>query len=208
MPDLPPHSLRPYGPTAWLIQLADPNDIEFLHHLASQTHPLCQEWVVAYDSLLILTHHPQPEAKIQQLLHSLAKTTSSTQPPQHHEVHVHYDGPDLTEVAHHSGLSPNEVVTLHSQAQYRVRFLGFSPGFAYLDGLPKALHLPRRATPRPHMAKGAVAIGGTHAGIYTIPSPGGWNWLGNTDHPLFQPGASPDAAFTLKVGDTLTFIPA
>ena len=57
------------------------------------------------------------------------------------------------------------------------------------------------------LATGAVAIGGSHAGIYTIPSPGGWNWLGHTDQPLFDPSRKGTDAFALQPGDHLQFIP-
>src|SRR5690606_27928463 len=58
------------------------------------------------------------------------------------------DGPDLAAVADRHGLRPGDVVELHASAVYRVRFLGFAPGFAYLAGLPERIATPRRATPR------------------------------------------------------------
>ena len=57
-------------------------------------------------------------------------------------------GPDLAEVARHTGLTPAEVVKQHCAAEYQVFFMGFQPGFAYLGGLPEALATPRRAQPR------------------------------------------------------------
>ncbi|HLO93357.1 MAG TPA: allophanate hydrolase subunit 1, partial [Burkholderiaceae bacterium] len=75
------------------------------------------------------------------------------------EIPVHYGGeagPDLDALARHHGLAPREVVRLHSEAEYRVFFLGFLPGFAYLDGLPAALHTPRLATPRTAVPAGSV----------------------------------------------------
>ena len=55
---------------------------------------------------------------------------------------VRYDGEDLATVAQSSNLSVAEVIRCHSSATYRVAFDGFSPGFAYLPGLPPQLHLP------------------------------------------------------------------
>ena len=115
-----------------------------------------------------------------------------------------YDGADLEEIARAAKLSCNEVIKLHSAPIYTVRFLGFAPGFAYLDGLDPRLMLPRRSEPRIRMDPGAVAIGGPHTGVYTVPSPGGWNWLGNTATPLFDPTTEHIA---LHPGDTVRFIP-
>src|SRR5205807_6134495 len=58
------------------------------------------------------------------------------------EIPVRYggaEGPDLIEVARHIGLEPERVVELHTAGDYRVYFLGFSPGFPYLGGMPPAL---------------------------------------------------------------------
>ncbi len=123
------------------------------------------------------------------------------------EVPVHYGGdagPDLASVAAHHGLSPRELVRRHSEAAYRVFFLGFLPGFAYLDGLPPALHTPRRATPRTAVPAGSVGIGGAQTGIYPCASPGGWQLIGRTALPLFDAGATPPTL--LQPGDRLRFV--
>ena len=67
------------------------------------------------------------------------------------KIPVCYDaefGPDLPDVAAHARLPIDEVIRLHAGATYRVCFLGFTAGFAYLGGLPEVLHTPRLATPR------------------------------------------------------------
>ncbi len=46
-------------------------------------------------------------------------------------------GPDLKSVASAGGLSVEEVVTLHSEAVYRVCLIGFTPGFPYLSACPR-----------------------------------------------------------------------
>ena len=84
-------------------------------------------------------------------------------------IPVCYDaefGPDLPDVAQHAGLSEEEVIRLHTSPAYLVYFLGFSPGFVYLGGLPEVLHTPRLATPRPSIAGGSVGIAGGQTGIY------------------------------------------
>ncbi len=101
-------------------------------------------------------------------------------------VPVVYDGDDLDEVAAEVGLTSDEVVALHSGADYIVRFCGFSPGFAYLDGLPEQLRVPRRAEPRTAVPAGAVGVAGEFTGVYPRRSPGGWRLLGRTDVTLWD----------------------
>ena len=79
---------------------------------------------------------------------------------------------------------------------YTVAFCGFAPGFAYLTGLPTALQLPRRATPRPRVPAGSVAIAGELAAVYPTASPGGWHLIGRTDLTLFDVDRDPPALFS------------
>ena len=86
-------------------------------------------------------------------------------------------GPDLDDVARHTGFSAEEIIQRHTAAEYRVHCLGFSPGFPYLGGLPSELAVPRRPTPRKIVPVGSVGIGGAQTGIYPLPSPGGWHLI-------------------------------
>lgn len=115
------------------------------------------------------------------------------------------DGPDLDEVARIAGLGVDEVVAAHSGATYEVQFIGFSPGFPYLAGLPAKLRTPRRETPRKSVPAGSVAIAGAQAGIYPVRSPGGWNVIGRTEFVLFDAAEAPGA--TLAAGDRVRFEP-
>ena len=121
-------------------------------------------------------------------------------------IPVCYDlefGLDLQEVANHAKISMREVIRLHTSAAYRVHFLGFTPGFAYLGGLPEALHVPRLATPRKHVPAGAVAIAGSQAGIYPVDSPGGWRLIGRTPVRIFDSDATRPTR--LEPGDLVKF---
>jgi len=127
-----------------------------------------------------------------------------------HEIPVVYDGLDLAEVAERGGMSLAEVIELHTAPIYEVASLGFAPGFPYLIGLNPRLYTPRRADPRPRVPVGSVAIGGSHTGIYSIESPGGWNLLGSTEVQMFDPArCEPDesAMFLLRPGDRVKFLP-
>jgi inhibitor of KinA len=121
------------------------------------------------------------------------------------EIPVHYDGEDLGEVAKLHGISIDDVVALHSGAEYTVHFLGFQPGFPYLAGLPEKLETPRLAVPRLKVPAGSVAIAGKQAGIYPAVSAGGWRLLGRTPLRLFQADAEPPTL--LRMGDRVRFRP-
>jgi len=114
-------------------------------------------------------------------------------------------GPDLEDVARHTGLTLRQVIDLHASAAYLVYFLGFSPGFPYLGGLPPQLATPRLPAPRKRVPAGSVAIGGSQAGIYSVESPGGWRIIGRTWHVLFDASRTPPAL--LRAGDSIHFIP-
>ncbi|HUC42519.1 MAG TPA: 5-oxoprolinase subunit PxpB [Candidatus Sulfotelmatobacter sp.] len=113
-------------------------------------------------------------------------------------------GPDLAEVARVAGLSERAAVEMHAEPLYEVAFLGFSPGFPYLLGLPAALALPRKATPRKSVPAGSVAIAGRQAGIYPLATAGGWNVIGRTEIALFDPFREP--ACLLAPGDRVRFV--
>jgi KipI family sensor histidine kinase inhibitor len=103
------------------------------------------------------------------------------------EIPVVYDGQDLPWLAERWGTSVAGAVVLHSTAVLRAAFCGFSPGFAYLVGLPESCHLPRRSRPRAEVPAGAVAVAGEFTGVYPRPSPGGWHVIGHTDAVMWDP---------------------
>lgn len=112
---------------------------------------------------------------------------------------------DLADVARAAGLSPEEAAGLHSGAEYRVAFLGFSPGFAYLLGLPPRLATPRLPAPRLGVPAGSVGIAGGQAGLYPRATPGGWRLVGRTPLPLFE--AARELPSLLLPGDAVRFVP-
>ena len=112
-------------------------------------------------------------------------------------------GPDLADVAQHTGLELDEVISLHRGADYLVHAVGFTPGFGYLGGLSEKLYTPRRSTPRPSVPAGSVGIGWQQTGVYPLASPGGWQLIGRTPIALFRPSENPPAV--LRVGDRVTF---
>ena len=114
-------------------------------------------------------------------------------------------GDDLPVAAEQLGLSPEEVISLHSSADYLVYLVGFHPGTPNLGGLPKALHISRRKVPRPSAPPCSVAIGGMQSGITSIPSPTGWYVLGRTPVRPFH--AARPSPFLFQPGDRIKFRP-
>ena len=114
-------------------------------------------------------------------------------------------GPDLEEVAALHGRTAEDVAAIHASAEYLVYFLGFSPGFPYLGGMPESIAAPRLATPRRRVPAGSVAIGGRQTGVYPLASPGGWRIIGRTPLRLFRLDQDPPAL--LQMGDHVKFTP-
>jgi inhibitor of KinA len=114
-------------------------------------------------------------------------------------------GPDINEVAALHNLTADEVISLHSSAEYKVYMIGFVPGFAYLGGLNDLLATPRKATPRSAVPAGAVGIAGKQTGVYPLKTPGGWQIIGQTPVKVFDANR-PQPSF-LKAGDRVVFKP-
>jgi KipI family sensor histidine kinase inhibitor len=115
-----------------------------------------------------------------------------------------FEGPDLDEVADLIGCTPETVIELVTARPLTVAVVGFSPGFAYLDGLPPELcQIPRRSRPRPAVTPGSVALANGHAAVYPTASPGGWQLIGHTEVQLFTPWEAPYAR--LAPGDRVQF---
>lgn len=138
----------------------------------------------------------------------LQADTTRVQAPRTIHIPVQYggaEGIDLAWVAEHTKLSVDEVIQRHSQASYTVFFMGFLPGFAYLDGLDTRLHAPRKTTPSTKILAGSVGIGGSQTGIYPLTSPGGWQIIGRTPLVLFDAERTPSSL--LQAGDIVQFVP-
>jgi KipI family sensor histidine kinase inhibitor len=124
------------------------------------------------------------------------------------QVPVCYKGefaPDLAEVARLTGLTPKEVVALHSGTRFHVYMLGFLPGFPYMGDLPPPLALPRRADPRLRVPAGSISIATSLTAIYPYESPGGWHLIGATPIRMFDPERIEPALFA--PGDAVSFQP-
>ncbi|MBE5924957.1 MAG: 5-oxoprolinase subunit PxpB [Lachnospiraceae bacterium] len=114
-------------------------------------------------------------------------------------------GPDLKEMSSRLGMSTEEIIKLHSQSDYKIYMLGFLPGFTYLGGLDKRIHMPRLDTPRTSIPAGSVGIGGNQTGVYPVASPGGWWLIGNTPIEFYNPQR--EMPVLCNAGEYIRFIP-
>jgi KipI family sensor histidine kinase inhibitor len=162
--------------------------------------------VPAARTVLVIVQHDAAIAPVRQALRLLPAVSPNELPASEEvtEILVHYDGPDLDEVAELTGLSVEEVVAAHTGHDWRVAFGGFAPGFAYLIGGDPRLEVPRRSEPRTSVPGGSVALAGEFSAIYPRSSPGGWQLIGRTDTVLFDPDREPPAL--LQSGGTVRFV--
>ncbi|MHB2056098.1 5-oxoprolinase subunit PxpB [Pantoea dispersa] len=168
------------------------------------------EVIPGMNNLTLLLRDPQLKAldAIERLQRWWEESEVLLAEPRQVEIPVVYGGaggPDLAEVARAAELNSQQVVELHSSADYVVYFIGFQPGFPYLGGLDERLHTPRRAEPRLVVPGGSVGIGGSQTGIYPLAAPGGWQLIGHTPLNLFDPQQQPPTL--LRPGDSVRFVP-
>ncbi len=208
-------ALRPLGDSALIVRTGDSlgEVLRAVRKLEAAQLEGVEEIVPAFASVGVFFGSPPNDldAAAKKILAALQKRARRLKPmvrPRLIQIPVCYEplfAPDLEAVAEHCRLAPNELVKRHAAARYRVRCVGFTPGFPYLSGLPPALAMPRRATPRTSVPAGSVAIGGVHTGIYPLSSPGGWNLIGRTPLALFDPAR--EAPALLQPGDRVRFRP-
>lgn len=208
--------LLPAGDGALIVELGEgiaPALNAAVHRLdrriAEAALPGVVETVPTYRSIMVVF---DPEVtgpdRLGEVLLSLAEglDRAAPEPQRRWIVPVRFGGlhgEDLDEVARIAGLSAAEVIDLHCAADYRVYMLGFSPGFAYLGGLPEVLHQPRRRNPRMATPAGSVMQGGAQAAISPIAMPSGWHLLGRTPARTFD--LRRPQPFLLAPGDRIRF---
>jgi inhibitor of KinA len=123
------------------------------------------------------------------------------------EIPVCYNtalGTDLEYLCDFAKAGHDEVINLHLSSNYRVYFIGFLPGFAYMGKVDDRIAIPRKKAPVPTKA-GAVGIAGIQTGIYPSRSPGGWHIIGYTPLQMFDIGRAEPCL--LNPGDTVKFVP-
>ncbi|PTX61390.1 KipI family sensor histidine kinase inhibitor [Kordia periserrulae] len=184
--------------------------LEYQEKITNFRLKLILDVIQSNNSLLIIYNFNKIDfITLQHLLERLFLLLSDTiQLPKQYcwDIPVCYDaqfGIDLDEITQKNKLSTKEIIQLHTAPTYQVFSIGFLPGFLYLGGLDKRLHIDRKSTPRLKVKKGAVGIGGMQTGIYPKTSPGGWQIIGNSPLNFFD--VSKEKPCFAKAGDFIKF---
>jgi len=170
-----------------------------------------EEVIPTYRSLLIVYDPERTRpAQLEELIENTEQHLDDIRipPPKVVEIPVCYGGefgPDIEHVAKTHDLTVEEVIRLHSEPEYRIYMVGFTPGFPFLGGLSEKLHTPRLESPRTNVPRGSVGIANNQTGVYPIGSPGGWQLIGRTPLKLFAPERENPILY--QAGDFLRFKP-
>ena len=188
--DLVGNTVLDYGDQALMVQCGSTAEVlAWADALRAAALPGVADIVPAARTVLVKLDGPRHQGVIRQRLHKMRVAADEDTPADRSAdvvVDVVYDGPDLAEVAGHTGLTTAEVISAHTSTLWRVGFSGFAPGFAYLvDGDPR-LRVPRRSDPRTSVPAGSVALAGEFSAIYPRQSPGGWQLIGHTEAVLWD----------------------
>jgi KipI family sensor histidine kinase inhibitor len=209
--------LLPAGDAALFVEFADEIDDAIndrvhalAHALRAQNRPEIRDLVPAYSSLLVC-YDPDhlTYAEVHAFLQHTIESLQTYTPPESRlvEIPTRYGGefgPNLTFVAQHNGITEDAVIRLHTSVVYRVYFIGFAPGFAYLGSVPEQIAAPRMETPRMRVPAGSIGIAGRQTGIYPLEAPGGWRVIGRT--PLLLSDLNRDPPALLRPGDRVRFV--
>ncbi|MBK8460013.1 MAG: 5-oxoprolinase subunit PxpB [Micropruina sp.] len=202
-----PGRVLPCGERALLIELDTLPEVVAVAS-AVREWPEVIDVIPAAQTVLIVVEHPSGLPALRRAVAALmARDLHSAQSaPESRRITiaVHYDGPDLDEVATLTGLSRAEVIEAHIGTDWTAAFGGFAPGFCYLSGGDPRLEVPRREQPRTSVPAGAVGLAGPFTGVYPRSSPGGWQLIGRTAEVLWDLTRTPPAL--IAPGDTVRFV--
>ncbi|WP_271401976.1 5-oxoprolinase subunit PxpB [Salinicoccus roseus] len=209
--------IRQFAENALTIYMGDEIDekinrklVALRHHIEGMEVDGINEIVLSYTSLIIYFDIFRTDAgTLEAMMESIDEAALLEEEIEYRviEIPVCYGGeygPDIGNFEE-NGLSEQEVIDMHADKEYLVYMLGFMPGFPYLGGLDEKLHKPRLETPRVRIPAGSVGIGGRQTGMYPFESPGGWNLLGRTPVPLFDPGR--EETILYAAGDRIIYRP-
>jgi KipI family sensor histidine kinase inhibitor len=164
-----------------------------------------------YDAVLVefdctRTDHASIRAAVLDAIGRLDSLVPRT--PRAFRIPVSYGGergPDLERTAVHLGITPDDVVAIHTAHPLVMRCFGSPAGAPMLEGPDFASPIPRLASPRASVHAGAVAVAGRQAVISARPAPGGWYVLGTT--PVVLVDSSHEPLSPYWPGDTFSFFP-
>ena len=183
--DLVGNTVMDYGDQALMVQCGSTAEVlAWVEAVRAAALPGVVDIVPAARTVLVKLDNPRFQGVTRQRLRRMRVTADVDAPADCRAdvvIDVVYDGPDLAEVAGHTGLTTAQVINAHTSTMWRVGFSGFAPGFAYLVDGDARLRVPRRSEPRTSVPAGSVALAGEFSAVYPRQSPGGWQLIGHTD---------------------------
>ena len=111
------------------------------------------------------------------------------------------NAPDLMRLAQQNGLSTQALLQKIVRSSLIVDMLGFTPGFAYVEGVDPELVAERLSVPRQKVSAGSVGLLSGQLGLYALAGPGGWPIIGRLQEKLFDPDR--DQPFLLQAGQPI-----
>lgn len=199
-----------------MVYVGDSIDIGYVPKLALLCEQLQKDFpdlvniIPSYTSIMVEFHPSYDVSKLTQYLSKMLDQfdqlkASSQQKLIELPTYYHPDvAPDLITLAQQKKLSIEEVIAIHTNQEYTVCAIGFTPGFAFLGVIDERIAHPRHEEPRLQVAKGSVGIADQQTAVYPSNSPGGWQIIGNCPVSLFDPHSTPITPF--NVGDTVKFV--
>lgn len=201
------------GEKSWGIQWKCKPSREFLQFLLAVKQQLATvysaEIIHTYSEILLKNiKSDETPLVLEARFREIIKTTIPLGFQKHkvHRVPVCYDtvfGEDILLLANTKKCTVEEIIEIHTAPLYTVYFMGFLPGFPYLEGLDERLYIERKSIPKQKVAKGSVAIGGKQTGVYPQDSPGGWYTIGHSPISFFDVTKEQLSPFT--AGDFIKF---
>lgn len=224
MDQLPPYKISSLGETALMIDFGNTIDEsinKLVHSLFYQLQndpisgmieavPGYSSLTIYYDILFIRNNLNKQTTAFEWVSESLKnfipKENIETGDPQILiKVPVCYEiefAPDLGFIASQNKISTEEVIYLHTSADYHIYMLGFLPGFAYMGMVDEKISSSRKQKPV-FVEAGSIGIAGKQTGIYPFRSQGGWQIIGRTPLKLFDKEKINPVLF--KAGDKVQF---
>lgn len=210
--------VRAAGDRAFLLTPEDPDRVGYLvERLAGQTPADMVDALPAAETVLVTLDSESAARRLRPVLERLVAAADTADPDdvsrgtsdessEPVRIPVHYDGPDLDDVARQLTLTPDEVIAAHTGTTWHCAFVGFAPGFGYLAAPDTRLNVARRASARTRIAAGAVALAGGYSAVYPRETPGGWQLIGRTDLTMWDTERDPPAL--IRAGTRVRFVDA
>ncbi|WP_280462093.1 5-oxoprolinase subunit B family protein [Nocardia carnea] len=208
--------VRPAGDRAFLCTPAPDRVADLAAELRERSLPGVVDLLPAAETVLVTLDSPESAYRLRPEIERLVATVNEAVPGnvsrgtlpggEPVRIPVHYDGPDLPAVAEALDLRPDEVVAAHTGTVWRCSFVGFAPGFGYLESPDERLTVARRAVPRTRIPAGSVALAGGYSAVYPRESPGGWQLIGRTDLVMWDTERDPPAV--IRAGGLVRFVDA